>query len=112
MILKRSPSLFNPDLLGDLSERDPPVPIPNTEVKLLSPDGTAQATVWESRKSPGFIPKPSNHTGGLFLLFFRLPFPPALVFPPLTARDIVESRLIASANLAELTVATAVRRSP
>ena len=39
--------------LGDRSEEDPPVPIPNTEVKLLSPDGTAQATVWESRKSPG-----------------------------------------------------------
>src|SRR5438477_2558377 len=40
-------------ILGDPSEEDPPVPIPNTEVKLLSPDGTAQATVWESRKSPG-----------------------------------------------------------
>src|SRR5690349_25093887 len=40
--------------LGDRSEEDPPVPIPNTEVKLLSPDGTAQATVWESRKLPGF----------------------------------------------------------
>ena len=40
--------------LGDLSEEDPPVPIPNTVVKLLSPDGTARATVWESRKSPGY----------------------------------------------------------
>ena len=39
--------------LGDLSEEDPPVPIPNTVVKLLSPDGTARVTVWESRKSPG-----------------------------------------------------------
>ena len=44
---------FCPQLLGDLSEEDPPVPIPNTVVKLLSPDGTARATVWESRKSPG-----------------------------------------------------------
>ena len=43
--------------LGDLSEEDPPVPIPNTAVKLLSPDGTAQATVWESRKSPGLSQK-------------------------------------------------------
>ena len=41
--------------LGDRSEEDPPVPIPNTEVKLLSPDGTAQATVWESRKLPGLF---------------------------------------------------------
>ena len=38
--------------LGDLSERDPPVPIPNTEVKPLSPDGTARASVWESRTLP------------------------------------------------------------
>ena len=46
--------------LGDHSERVPPVPIPNTVVKLLSPDGTARATVWESRKSPGsFIKKPN-----------------------------------------------------
>ena len=27
----------------------PPVPIPNTEVKLLSADGTWWATAWESR---------------------------------------------------------------
>ena len=39
--------------LGDPSEEDPPVPIPNTVVKLLSPDGTARASVWESRTSPG-----------------------------------------------------------
>ena len=39
-------------VLGDCSERDPPVPIPNTEVKPFSPDGTARASVWESRKSP------------------------------------------------------------
>ena len=39
--------------LGDLSEGDPPVPIPNTVVKPLSPDGTACVSVWESRKLPG-----------------------------------------------------------
>ena len=38
---------------GDHSERVPPVPIPNTEVKPLSPDCTARAGVWESRTSPG-----------------------------------------------------------
>ena len=53
-VLKRAgPSIFNPDLLGDYSERDPPVPIPNTVVKPFSPDGTARASVWERRKSPG-----------------------------------------------------------
>ena len=38
--------------LGGLSERVPPVPIPNTAVKPLSPDGTARASVWESRTPP------------------------------------------------------------
>ena len=28
---------------------EPPVPIPNTEVKLLSADGTWWATAWESK---------------------------------------------------------------
>src|ERR1022692_4373799 len=41
--------------LGNPSEEDPPVPIPNKAVKLLSPDGTARASVWESRTSPGLI---------------------------------------------------------
>ena len=44
---------------GGLSERETPVPIPNTEVKPLSVDGTARVTGWESRTLPGiFLPKP------------------------------------------------------
>ena len=31
------------------SKEDTPVPIPNTEVKLFSADGTWWATAWESR---------------------------------------------------------------
>ena len=34
---------------GYYSKEDTPVPIPNTEVKLLSADGTWGATSWESR---------------------------------------------------------------
>ena len=30
-----------------------PVPIPNTKVKLQCANGTAGATLWESRSSPG-----------------------------------------------------------
>ena len=55
-ILRAGPQSGTPvvnQLLGDHSERDPPVPFPNTAVKPLSPDGTARASVWESRKSPG-----------------------------------------------------------
>ena len=37
---------------GDYSKRDPPVPIPNTEVKPLSADGTWLATARESKTSP------------------------------------------------------------
>jgi hypothetical protein len=45
-------------IFGDNSEEDPPVPIPNTEVKLFSADGTARVTVWESRSSPNPFDKP------------------------------------------------------
>ena len=37
---------------GDYGERDPPVPIPNTEVKPFSADGTWLETIWESRTLP------------------------------------------------------------
>ena len=55
-------------ILGDHSEGDPPVPIPNTEVKPLSPDGTARASVWESRKLPGYVKSPSRKAGA-FVVF-------------------------------------------
>src|ERR1017187_9730509 len=76
-----SPSIFSPkgprafgcrQFLGDPSEEDPPVPIPNTVVKLLSPDGTARASVWESRTSPGLNQGPSlrRRPFVVFLTFF------------------------------------------
>ena len=40
------------EFLGDHGEGETPVPIPNTEVKPFSADGTAWATVWESRTLP------------------------------------------------------------
>ena len=43
---------------GGHSEEVPPVPIPNTAVKLFCADGTAWETVWESRSPPFFIEKP------------------------------------------------------
>ena len=58
-------------ILGDPSEGDPPVPIPNTEVKPLSPDGTARASVWESRKLPGYVKSPSRKAGA-FVVFGRI----------------------------------------
>ena len=37
---------------GDYSEEDPPVPISNTVVKLLSADDTWREAAWESRTLP------------------------------------------------------------
>ena len=42
---------------GDFVEEAIPDPIPNSEVKLFRADGTAWATVWESRTSPGYLAK-------------------------------------------------------
>src|SRR5579883_1375239 len=55
---KKADAVAGEQVLGDLSERDPPVPIPNTVVKPLSPDCTARASVWESRTSPGLSKSP------------------------------------------------------
>ena len=42
-------------LSGGDSDGDPPVPIPNTEVKPASADGTWGADPWESRTPPGTL---------------------------------------------------------
>ena len=39
---------------GDNSREDPPVPIPNTEVKLSSAEDTWREAAWEIRTSPVF----------------------------------------------------------
>ena len=51
---------------GDHSERDTPLPIPNRVVKPLNADGTAGETLWESRKSPGFVLSPPVMAGSFF----------------------------------------------
>ena len=49
---------------GGDSEEDTPVPIPNTEVKLFSADGTAWVTMWESRTVPDFLMAPEVIASG------------------------------------------------
>ena len=41
-------------LSGDDSKEDPPVPMPNTEVKLIYAEDTCGLPCWENRKLPGF----------------------------------------------------------
>ena len=51
---------------GGDSERDPPVPIPNTEVKPFSADGTWLETARESRTLPDSTKK-ALHLQGFFI---------------------------------------------
>ena len=74
----KNPSPFTPppsrrEFFGGHSEEDPPVPIPNTEVKLFSADGTAWETVWESRSPPIPYTKARNKLNRLFRAFAFLP---------------------------------------
>jgi hypothetical protein len=46
---------------GGHRSRVTPVPIPNTEVKPVSADGTACVSAWESRSLPGLFAKPDAH---------------------------------------------------
>ena len=48
----------NPKFSGGDIEEVPPDPIPNSEVKLASANGTAWETMWESRTPPDFSWKP------------------------------------------------------
>ena len=45
-------TLKNTVFFGGNCEEETPVPIPNTEVKLFSADGTAREAEWESRTPP------------------------------------------------------------
>ena len=47
-------------LSGGFSDRAPPLPIPNREVKPVSADGTAS---WESRSPPKIYKNPSSEYG-------------------------------------------------
>ena len=46
---------------GGHRSRVTPVPIPNTEVKPATADGTAWVTVWESRSLPGLFSQGPHH---------------------------------------------------
>ena len=53
---------------GGNGEEGPPVPIPNTEVKLFIVDGTARAAWWESRMPPTYYkPFKVNALKGFFI---------------------------------------------
>ena len=58
-------------LKGIYSYGDPPLPIPNREVKPVSADGTALG--WESRSMPNLEERASS-SDSLFFIFFHFQF--------------------------------------
>ena len=78
---------------GDASGEEPPVPIPNTEVKLSSAEDTWGATSWENRSSPGYFisrsPVAPERRGiamlGAWIVSVRCSVLPATAGPPWTA---------------------------
>jgi hypothetical protein len=62
--------LYRKYFFGGNGEEATPVPIPNTEVKLFSADGTAREAEWESRSLPkNFYKNPeSKLVPGFFIL--------------------------------------------
>ena len=56
-----NPAKDNDKISGDYSLRDPPVPIPNTEVKPQHADSTWLETAREGRSSPDSIRRVSSN---------------------------------------------------
>ena len=52
-------------IVGVFNDEGPPVPIPNTEVKLISADNTCLATDWKDRSMP--TPASEKEAGFLFV---------------------------------------------
>ena len=57
---------FRMNFSGGYAGGAAPVPIPNTEVKPSRADGTAGATLWESRTLPGFDSRGRPVAGPIF----------------------------------------------
>src|SRR3954470_22784466 len=62
-----------PQVSGGHRREVTPVPIPNTEVKLSSADGTAWETAWESRSLPGLTRKARRESDRPFFMYARIP---------------------------------------
>ncbi len=59
------------DIVGVFNGEGPPVPIPNTEVKLTSAENTCLATDWKDRSTPTQTP-PGEFPGVVFWFIAKL----------------------------------------
>ena len=74
----RSDTIHSISISGDYGERVPPVPIPNTEVKPLSADGTWLETARESRSSPDSMKAFVEMTDAFFFVICKIRWKEAL----------------------------------
>ena len=58
---------YVPNAVGVFNGEGPPVPIPNTEVKLTSADNTCLETDWKDRSTPTY--KSASAIAEAFLLY-------------------------------------------
>ena len=64
------PSLPDNFTVGDYDDEVPPVPIPNTEVKLIGAYDTWRAAAWENRSSPASEDRPQQGAVFCFARFY------------------------------------------
>ena len=58
-----------PLIVGVDSDEDPPVPMPNTEVKLIYVENTWLVTTWEDRKMPTYLSMIEKSLSFLYLCY-------------------------------------------
>jgi hypothetical protein len=76
VFISKDKTANNASLPGSHSECEPPDPIPNSEVKPLSADGSAGLSLCESRTLPGFnIQTPdARHQGFFFSVAVKIDY--------------------------------------
>ena len=57
-------------IVGVYSKEAPPVPIPNTEVKLFRVENTWLATTWKNKSMPALKKKNQSFKAGSFFVYF------------------------------------------
>ena len=75
------------NIVGVFNGEGPPVPIPNTEVKLTSAENTCLATDWEDRSMPTQKPLERLRSKGFWFFHMVFPFRCGRAFPVPRVKD-------------------------
>ena len=77
-------------IVGVFNGEGPPVPIPNTEVKLTCAENTCLATDWEDRSMPTQKPLERLRSKGFWFFHKVFPFRRGCAFPVLLEENATE----------------------